>query len=415
MTELSIIAGILIVLVLGGLGVWGVRRYLYIQSIKKLGWQFETSPGEHVTYGLNTPPFGIGYGRSVDDYIAGSVSTGAPFRSFAYSAPGFKGRIAAIGLTIVQPSAFIASPQSMRVGASGYSAGEIGPLEVIAPDLSYASTLRQSVGAQVEAAYAKLPALNLSVDGQWLVATHAPRKVSELHDMLEAIAPIARAIETGPTSHIAGPLVPSEMSFYGRPDWVYRTRDDSALQLVTVTWSGEDHQGRDVVYAANDGLPMVALNHHWTTRRTEYYSDARGERHSRIVHDPHQEMAVEIQLPFPFLNIGINQAPSVGQKVRFESIDFDKHFTVRCPNPKFASDVIHPQMMEFMLAYQPASFHIQNGIMRFYMGANAPEYLMHCADFAHAFFARVPSFVWKDLGVAQPPKFRPVNGFAVEI
>jgi hypothetical protein len=43
--------------------------------------------------------------------------------------------------------------------------------------------------------------------------------------------------------------------------------------------------------------------------------------------------------------------------------------------------------------------------MRFSVDKHDTQLIGFCADFAHEFFARVPSFVWKNLQIT-PPQFR---------
>jgi hypothetical protein len=82
---------------------------------------------------------------------------------------------------------------------------------------------------------------------------------------------------------------------------------------------------------------------------------------------------------------------------------FNDRFTVRTDDPKFASDVIHPRTMEFLMAEQPPSFRIAGDVMRFSVDKHDTQLIGFCADFAHEFFSRVPSFVWKELQIAPPP------------
>ena len=42
--------------------------------------------------------------------------------------------------------------------------------------------------------------------------------------------------------------------------------------------------------------------------------------------------------------------------IELESEDFNRAFTVRCPDRKFASDVLHPRMMELLLQSPDAAF-----------------------------------------------------------
>ena len=48
---------------------------------------------------------------------------------------------------------------------------------------------------------------------------------------------------------------------------------------------------------------------------------------------------------------------------------------------------------------------LANDLVRFLVSTHDTATLGFCADFAHDFFARVPSFVWDNLGV-RPPAFR---------
>jgi hypothetical protein len=63
--------------------------------------------------------------------------------------------------------------------------------------------------------------------------------------------------------------------------------------------------------------------------------------------------------------------------------------------------------MEWLMAHPPPGFKIEGRVMRFSVGRHDTELIGACADFAHAFFSRVPSFVWKDLQIT-PPRFRAV-------
>jgi hypothetical protein len=96
-----------------------------------------------------------------------------------------------------------------------------------------------------------------------------------------------------------------------------------------------------------------------------------------------------------------------GKKIRFESEEFNKRFTVRTDDAKFASDAIHPRTMEFLTAADPPPFRIEGDLMRFDVNKHDTKVIGFCADFAHEFFGRVPSFVWKDLQIT-PPAFRPM-------
>jgi hypothetical protein len=159
-----------------------------------------------------------------------------------------------------------------------------------------------------------------------------------------------------------------------------------------------------VIRGSNDGLPIEAFIHRWKTQRTETYTDSNGRTQTRTVTENHSEVVTAIMMPFsfPMLSVGGGWG---GKKVRFESEDFNDRFTVRTDNPKFASDVIHPRTMEFLMAAQPPGFRIAGNGMRFSVDKHDTQLIGFCADFAHEFFGRVPSFVWKNLQIT-PPTFR---------
>lgn len=47
--------------------------------------------------------------------------------------------------------------------------------------------------------------------------------------------------------------------------------------------------------------------------------------------------------------------------IDFESIEFSKRFLVKSKDKRFAYDLIHPRMMEFMLASKPPCIDLENG------------------------------------------------------
>ena len=47
--------------------------------------------------------------------------------------------------------------------------------------------------------------------------------------------------------------------------------------------------------------------------------------------------------------------------IDFESVEFSRQFYVKSPDKRFAYDVIHPRMMEFLLAGTPANIDIEHG------------------------------------------------------
>jgi hypothetical protein len=197
---------------------------------------------------------------------------------------------------------------------------------------------------------------------------------------------------------------PAGFGFYCHPDWLLIGRDDSLIAKYALTTAGFGHTTEKVIRGSNDGLPIEAFTHRWQTQRTETYTDSEGRTRTRTVTENHSEIVTAIMMPFsfPLLSVG---GGGGGEKVRFESEQFNDRFTVRTADPKFASDVIHPRTMEFLMAVQPPGFRIEGGVMRFAVDRHDTRLIGVCADFAHEFFGCVPPFVWRDRQIT-PPAFR---------
>lgn len=118
----------------------------------------------------------------------------------------------------------------------------------------------------------------------------------------------------------------------------------------------------------------------------------------------HREVVAGVRVPFPFGSLSVG-GRGRGAKVQLESEEFNRRFTVRADNTRFAYAVLHPLTMEFLLAVAPPGFAIAGGLMRFDVRQHDSVTVGLVADFAHEFFRRVPTFVWADLGL-RPPRFR---------
>ncbi len=397
---------VLVILLVAGIAVgvfFLVRRQRYVKSLRDQGWTFEGSPTLASTYGLNCPPFGLGYHRKIDDLISGHTSSGVPFAVFEYGSLGY---LAALVLPRPLPELFLAG--TPRPGAEGLRK-VTGRWTVTAKDSAWADSALAAIGGAVDAMAAAHP-VDLSVDGARLIALGVPREASAMRAFLEALAPIAHELASPALAGFEAPPPPAELSLYQRPDWIYRPADDRVLTDVVAAGGGYGHEARDVVLGTVQGIRMIGLTHNWKTDRTETTTDANGNTSTRTVTDNHSEEILEFHLPWRFGNLSVNW-PGWGNRVRFESSDFDRAFKVRSAQPKFASDVFHPRQLEFLLRAQPLPFAIDSGRVRFALGSNTPERIMHCADFLVAFFAGVPGFVWADLGHTRAPISRDLDGF----
>jgi hypothetical protein len=407
-STIVIILIVIAVLVLGLIAFLIIRRQRYIRALRGRGWTFESRPSLESVLDHHAPPFGLGFVRKMDEAISGQTATGVPFRVFEYassdSGPKFDDRIASMQLPLPLPDLFVSTDHA-RSGVP-VAEVEVDPrFQVRTADAGYAKTALSASVLDAIAAFSQAGhKVDLSIDGQQLVAVGAPKDPEQLQGYLEQLGAVAQAFDPGALApYQVTPPAPG-FGFYGHPDWQLISRDDTLIAKYGLTTAGFGHTTEKVIRGSNEGLPIEAFIHRWKTQHTETYTDSDGRTQTRTVTDNHSEIVTAISMPFsfPMLSVGGGWG---GKKVRFESEEFNDRFTVRTDDPKFASDVIHPRTMEFLMAVQPPGFRIEDNGMRFSVDKHDTQLIGFCADFAHEFFGRVPSFVWKDRQIT-PPAFR---------
>jgi hypothetical protein len=407
MSRSTLVVVIAVVLVVALVAFLIIRRQRYLRGLRSHGWTFDTSPALDWVLDHHAPPFGLGFVRTVDEGISGTVA-GVPFRVFEYDqsegGPRFGDRLASLALPLALPDLFLsAGPVRSGVGLNPVEVD--AGLDVRAADPAYAQTVLSPPVLAAIAAFGQAGhRVDLSVDGQHLVAVGAPKDPDELSGYLERLAAVALAFDASALAAYETFPLPPGFGFYGRPDWQLVGSDDSLLGKYGLTTAGFGHTTEKVIRGSNDGLPLEAFVHRWKTRRTETYRDSQGRTQTRTVTEEHSEILTAVALPFSWPLLSLNGG-SGGDRVRFESEEFNDRFKVRVDSPKLAYDVIHPRTMEFLMAIEPPPFRIEGQLMRFFPGEHDTQLIGFCADVAHAFFRRVPAFVWEDLEIT-PPAFR---------
>ncbi|MFC9691125.1 hypothetical protein ACFTSF_21415 [Kribbella sp. NPDC056951] len=413
MTGNQIFSLILIVLLLAGTAVGVglfVRRQRYVKSLRDRGWTFVGSPVFDSVARLSNPPFGMGFTRNPDDQITGLTTAGRPFQVIEYGSEYWKGWVGMVTLSRRLPELWITGGQTAprsgvaatmvpvppQLGA-GWAVGVQDPAfatEVLSGQLCTA--LLTLASGQ--------PGVNLSIDGDQLVILDPPRKDPELlAPWLDQVALLAAAIDALPLDRWIQPPKEPRLSFYQHPDWYWIGQDDSLLHSTPVTQSGHDHSTSEVIRGRDgDGPPFVAFTHHWKTTRTESSTDSEGRTTTRTVTENHSEPILGFELPvgMPWLQVSRR---GFGSGISFESEAFNEQFAIHARDQKFAYDVIHPRQMEFLMAVKPASFQVVGNWAWFEAGRHDHQTIARCSYFLRDFLARVPRFVWKNLGLQDSP------------
>lgn len=139
-----------------------------------------------------------------------------------------------------------------------------------------------------------------------------------------------------------------------------RDRDlASRYRFLDALRQGENRYAANILEGTFEGHPVRVFDYHYETHST----DAKGNR--TVHHHRFSFFVLEQERSFPELRIHhegflSKLAQLVGfDDIDFESVEFSKAFTVRSKDRKFAYDICHPRMMEYLLAHQDLSIEIE--------------------------------------------------------
>ena len=191
-----------------------------------------------------------------------------------------------------------------------------------------------------------------------------------------------------------------EMAAYAaQHGWTY-VADDSSL---VDRWDGEPfgrgfgRRAFNVVTGTHDGRPFTSFDYEYKTQQSN------GKTTTTVNH-PYSVLAMSTTLAMPALSVdpeGLFDALAdavSGGTIDLESEDFNRSFSVRCPDRKFASDVLHPQMMEFLLQHRDVGFRVQRDTLLVVTnGKRTTGEIDASLAYVDGVIDRVPEFVWEQL------------------
>lgn len=179
--------------------------------------------------------------------------------------------------------------------------------------------------------------------------------------------------------------------------WSYTPRDDSYANLEFGRPFGEGHSRHalDVLTKVDGGRESLCFTLRYETTSSNGSTGNSDTTHYYAVY------ARRLAKMLPTLrvereNVLGRLARAVGfHDIEFESEDFNKAFAVHSDNRKFASDVINPPMMQYLLGNEAPGFSIVAGyavsIARGRMKAELVESGMLYLD---TIISYVPDFIW---------------------
>jgi hypothetical protein len=186
--------------------------------------------------------------------------------------------------------------------------------------------------------------------------------------------------------------------------WTYTERDDSWNDVFTGSPfdQGHNRQSSNILRGQYDKRGFVAFDFVYHT--TETSTDSKGHTTHREQSHNYGVVALEVGASFPALQVSPEGMFTrmigrlTNRDIELESEDFNRAFTVTCPDRKFASDVLHPRMMEFLMAHQDSSFRFDRSwILSVESGRADIEQVEPRLALIDTVADNVPDFVWREV------------------
>lgn len=149
--------------------------------------------------------------------------------------------------------------------------------------------------------------------------------------------------------------------------WSYTRRDDSWADRFDGAPFGRGHnrQAHNILRGPHDGREFVGFDFVYHT--TETSTNAQGHTTSREVKHWYSVLALRTADSLPRLEVspegffGRALGKLTNRDIELESEEFNRAFTVVSSDRRFASDILHPRLMEQLLRTPDVGWKIEDG------------------------------------------------------
>jgi len=191
--------------------------------------------------------------------------------------------------------------------------------------------------------------------------------------------------------------------------WTYLASEDKLADrwLGTPFGHGGDRSATSVVLGKAWGRRFTAFDYSYETS-TGTGTDRQSTTHWFAI------CVIGLPRALPGLEVApegafswFTEAIGVTTDVDLESEDFNRAFRVSAGNKKFASDVLTPRTMEYLLVATPRAWRIEgNELVSWRSGTVEPDDVVTTVELLDGVVKAIPSFVWKDyaLGPGYDPE-----------
>jgi hypothetical protein len=160
---------------------------------------------------------------------------------------------------------------------------------------------------------------------------------------------------------------------------------------------GSDRQATNAVYGQHEGRDFVSFDYQYETT-TGSGKDRRTTTHTFSV------LALSMGVSLPSLTVDPENflerfvGRLTNSDIDLELEDFNRAFTVTCADRKFASDVLHPRMMEFLLQHRDVGWRFErDSMLMVASGRRTVPQIDATLTLMDQITDRIPEFVWKQV------------------
>lgn len=187
--------------------------------------------------------------------------------------------------------------------------------------------------------------------------------------------------------------------------WTYAAENNAVIgQFEGEPFDRGDHQrAKNVVVGQFQNRPVIAFDYSYQTHSTD------SEGHRQTTTHEYNIISVGLPVPLPVLQVSRESLFSkVGRAIgirdiEFENEEFNRTFNVHCKDRKFASDLLHPRMMQWLLDSKGPAWRIdRSNLLCWESGNVSPEVIDQQLGYLSAIADQVPRFVWQDHGAGPP-------------
>lgn len=180
--------------------------------------------------------------------------------------------------------------------------------------------------------------------------------------------------------------------------WTYARSDRRWVTHFRGAPFGRGHarNAENVLTGLHEGRQMVAFDYRYDE------TTGTGENRSTTTYR-YSVVALSLGADLPALSVspegffGRLVGRITGSDIELESEDFNRAFTVTCPDRKFAFDVLHQRTMEFLLQHRQTAWRFERGMLLMAeRGTHSPDQVLARLGFMTALLGHVPEFVWRE-------------------